>query len=267
MASHAGLFGLASLLVLATQVCVGVDPVFPQVPDVTPGATEGDPETSNPQAADSPDVYGSLGLNFAVAIPRGEFSSNVGTGLGLTGDLSFRLVPSGWLGLRIDGGVIWYGHESHTETVVLRSVPVELEVTTENTIVQGAIGPQLYFAGYPLTARLYGLVGMSRFATTSSVSFKSEDLEDSDVHLESTNHLSDWTPSLTIGGGIRWTFFGDRDGFLAGVGLDVEWRGHGTTRYLVEGSITEVDGRAEFTPLESRADFFLISLGVWIGTW
>ena len=258
---------LTYLLVHATHVFAGTDPIHPQVPDVEPDAPAGEPTSSSLQAGDSPDLYGSLGLNLAVAFPSGEFSRNVSAGLGLTGDLSFRLVPAGWLGLRIDGGVIWYGHETTRDLVYVSRVPLEIETTTQNYVVQGAVGPQLHFAGHPMSARVYGLVGLSYFETRSSAKFDTEDSDVPTIELGSHGHLSDLTPSLTMGGEIRWTFFGTRDGFNVGFGLNLEWRRHGTTRYLVEGSIAEVDGRPVFEPLESRIDFLLISIGIWGGSW
>jgi hypothetical protein len=267
MASRAGLFALALVPLVMTHLCCGVTPVLPQVPVPEPDTARQEPPPDSSEVVDSPDIYGSLGLNLAVAFPFGEFSRNVSAGWGLTGDFSLRLVPSGWLGLRIDGGVIWYGHETIHDLVYLSRVPIDIETTTENYVVQGALGPQLHFAGHPMSARVYGLVGMSLFETRSSAKFDTEDSDLPTIELGSHGHLSDWTPSLTIGGEVRWVFAGSRDGFLAGLGLNVEWRRHGTTRYLVEGSITEVNGRPVFEPLESRIDFLLISIGLWGGTW
>jgi len=171
MASRAGLFALAFVPLVMTHLCCGVTPVLPQVPVPEPDTARQEPPSDSSEVVDSPDIYGSLGLNLAVAFPFGEFSRNVSAGWGLTGDFSLRLVPSGWLGLRIDGGVIWYGHETIHDLVYLSRVPIDIETTTENYVVQGALGPQLHFAGHPMSARVYGLVGMSLFETRSSAKF------------------------------------------------------------------------------------------------
>ncbi len=267
MANRASLYAMVFVAVVVAPLCCSVDLVFPQVPVLEPDTPRGEPAPGGYEVEGSPDIYASLGLNLAAAFPFGEFSNSVNSGFGLTGDLSFRLVPAGWLGLRVDGGVIWYGHETSRELVYVGVLPLDVETTTVNYVVQGALGPQLHLAGHPMSARVYGLAGMSYFETRSSAYFDTGDSDVPTVKLGSHGHLSDWTPSLTIGGEIRWVLGGTRDGFLGGLGLNVEWRRHGTTRYLVKGSITEVDGRPVFEPRESRVDFLLISIGLWGGTW
>lgn len=252
-----GLTGLATLYALSFSAFVPVHPCL--------AATFQD----SAEVLESPDLYGSLGLKVSGAVPFGEFARDVDFGMGLTGDISFRLLPAGWLGLRIDGGVIQYGHEGSQETSYLGSFPADAEVTTDNYIGYAAIGPQIHLGGHPMSARVYGLIGMSRFATTTSakIDVRDEDGEWSELDLRSHDHLTDWTPALVIGGELRWVINGDRYGHLWGASLNADWRRHGTTRYLIEGSITEVGGRPSFEPLETRADFVIISLGVWFGTW
>lgn len=233
---------------------------FSQVPD------DGPPGEAPTRYAE-PDFYASLGLNLAAAVPAGEFADHVSFGFGVTGDASIRLTPSGWLGLRLDGGAIWYGNETWYETVQAARIPFEVKATTENYIAFGALGPQLHFAGLPFSARVYGLVGLSLFETRTFLRFDTRDVDVGEVFLDSRAHLKDWTPSLALGGELRYVFAGSRDGTVVGVGLNIDWRRHGTTRYLVEGSLSEVDGRTGFEPIETRADFLLISLGIWFGTW
>jgi len=257
MASRAGLFALASVTVFMAHLCHEVGPAFPQ---------EG-PSPAEPEPAGIPDIYASLGLNLAAAVPFGEFSRNVDFGFGLTGDISFRLVQSGWLGLRIDGGAIWYGRETSRDLSYVSHFPLTVESTTDNYIAFGAIGPQLHFAGNPISARVYGLVGMSYLETRTSAKFDTDDSEEDDIDLGSHVHLSDWSPSLAVGGELRWVLGGSRDGSLYGLGFNLDWRRHGTTRYLVEGSITDVDGRTVFEPLETRVDYILVGAGFWFGTW
>lgn len=263
---RSSLSALALAPIYMTLACLTAAPVFAQVPEAEPD-TSSAPTPDGSYVADTPGIYGSLGLNLAAAIPFGEFSRNVSSGFGLTGDLSFRLVRAGWLGLRLTGGVIWYGYETIDGLVHVQGVPLDLETTIENYVAQGAIGPQVHFAGLPISARIYGLVGMSYFETRSSVKFDGDEMDGESVKLGSRGYLGDWTPSVALGGEVRWVFTGSRDGFLAGLGLNLEWRRHGTTRYLVKGSITQVDGQAVFEPLETRTDFLVISIGLWGGTW
>ena len=232
-----------------------------------PEDPDGGPVPGVAETFDVPGLYADLGLNLAVAIPFGEFSRNADPGYGITGDISFRLLRGGWLGLRLDGGAIEYGSETRREIVYISRLPLEIESTTRNYIAYGAIGPQLHFAGYPISARVYGLLGLSHFETRTTADFEADDPDLREITLGSYSHLSDWSPSFAIGGELRVVIWGTRDGELFGLGLNIDWRRHGRTRYLVEGSIADVDGRAVFEPLESRADFVLVGLGVWFGTW
>jgi hypothetical protein len=260
-----GWLALALASFSIAHLSAGAGGLLSQVPDPSGPGGEPAPGTDDPPGI--PDIYGSLGLNLAAAFPFGEFAENVDFGLGLTGDISFRLVESGWLGVRIDGGAIWYGHETSRSTFWYNRVPVPVESTTENYIVFGAIGPQLHFHGLPMSARVYGLVGASYFETRTFASIDADDPDDGEVNLRSVAHLSDWTPSFAIGGELRWLIAGYRDGELLGLALNLDWRRHGTTQYLVEGSIEDADAHAVFEPLESRTDFLLVSFGVWFGTW
>ena len=251
---------------ILVRVAGGSQSLFSQVPDL--GGHPGETAVSDTAATPGvPDLYASLGLNFAVAVPFGEFSRNVSAGYGMTGDASFRLLRAGWLGLRLDGGAIWYGRETRREIVQVSRLALAVESTTYNYIAYGAVGPQVHFAGYPLSARLYGLVGLSYFETRTSARFDSDGPETGDIKLGSQSHLRDWTPSFALGGELRLAILSTRAAELLGLGLSIDWRRHGVTQYLIEGSIRDVDGRTVFEPLESRADFFLISIGVWYGTW
>ena len=242
--TRTGLLALAFASV--SSVCPGVvaGSLLLQAPD--PSVPGGEPPPGSADAPGIPDLYGSLGLNLAAAFPFGEFSDNVNFGYGMTGDISFRLLESGWLGVRIDGGAIWYGHETSHEIVYLSRVPLDIRSTTKNYVAYGAVGPQLHFAGHPMSARVYGLLGLSYFETRTSAEFDTDDSEIREIDLGSHAHLGDWTPSFAIGGELRWVLWGSRDGELLGLGLSIDWRRHGTTRYLIEGSITDVDGRAIF---------------------
>jgi len=264
-ATRTSLLALAIASFSIVYLTAGADSLIPQIPE--PHVPGGDPAPGSADVPGIPEFYGSLGLNLAAALPFGEFSDNVNFGYGITADISLRLLESGWLGVRIDGGAIWYGHETSHETVYVGRLPLDVKSTTDNYVAYGAIGPQLHFAGHPMSTRLYGLVGLSYFETRTSAEIDFDDSEIREIDLGSHGHLGDWTPSFAIGGELRWVLKGTRDGELLGLGLHIDWRRHGATRYLIEGSITDVDGRAEFEPIESRVDFLLISVGLWFGTW
>lgn len=258
-----------ALLALAALVAVGVCPIRAQEPWFPPGGEEPPPTQEPPpaQASGAP-IYGSVGLNLAGEFPQGEFAENTGTGAGLTGNLSIRLLRSGLLGVRLDAGWISYGSRTRNETIFVSGVPFSVETTTTNEFLQLGIGPQLQLSGDPVSARAYALIGTTRFSTQTELKETGGGSDGGDRAIDSFTHLSDWTGSFTLGGGLRWSIGGDREGVHFGLALNAEWRRHGTTRYLNESSI-EIgeDGRADFMPFESRIDFLVVSLGVWAGNW
>ena len=52
-----------------------------------------------------------VGADFAVSQPKGEFASNVPTGYGFDFTGLLKLDPKGWFGIRGDVGQVRYGHE------------------------------------------------------------------------------------------------------------------------------------------------------------
>jgi hypothetical protein len=209
------------------------------------------------------------GLSLAAAVPRGGFGENFDAGAALVGDVTARVLPIEWLTLRLDGGAVLWESETTERTLYYRDVPIPIQASTDTWVFQGAIGPQLYAPGVSFRPHLYGLVGLSYFETSTSVDLDAEHMDDREesIHIDSEVHVSDWTPSFVIGGGFEIPLSAGDDGTIISLGLGAEYRTHGTTRYVPADDVRDVNGRAEYTPVSSRADFFLLKVGVTATSW
>lgn len=195
----------------------------------------------------------SAGVGVAVAQPVGDFHRAVDNAVGGAGHLLLRVDHTGRVALRLEGGWLNYGDESHR--ICLASTPgcrVAVNVTTANGILTLGVGPQLSFPISRLKAYGYSVVGMSRFSTVT-----------------------------TIGGGIVPDFvagdenFGDGGVWWNGglgvqlplhgrttldVGVSVQ--GHGRRNYLLEGGVTDnADGSLLFDIKRSNANLFALKIG------
>lgn len=196
-----------------------------------------------------------------LAIPQGEFANNVDTGLGLGGHLVYGLDPAGVVGLRVDGAFVTYGSERF-RTPLSRTVSrILVDVRTRNNIFMLGTGPQLALPGGALRPYVNAAVGLGYFYTESSVDGSANFAFDD---FARTTNWDDLSFGYGLGGGLG---IGLRRGrvplYLA---LDLQYRHHGETRYLREGSITEDGaGRVFIDPLRSEADLLIVQLGVSVG--
>lgn len=201
------------------------------------------------------------GLGLAFTVPRGELGDNVGAGLGLGGQLLYGLDPAGALALRLDGALVTYGSERFRRPLSRTVSRVSVDVQTRNNIFLLGFGPQLALPAGPVRPYLNGAVGLGYFFTESSVEGSGNfDFQD----FARTTNFDDLSFAYGVGGGLGIALgSGPRPVRLA---LDLQYRDHGRTRYLREGSIEEDGtGRVFIRPLESDADLFLLQVGVSFG--
>src|SRR6266576_1749696 len=85
-----------------------------------------------------------VGGDFAISQPKGEFANNVPTGYGFDLNGLFKLDPKGWVGIRGDVGGVRYGHV-HMDLGFFGPAAIELDLNTDNRIEFGAFGLQLQF--------------------------------------------------------------------------------------------------------------------------
>lgn len=199
------------------------------------------------------------GAALTIAVPQGEFADFVGAGFGVMGDLTFALDGEGWLGIRLDGGYLNYGRETERAPLSPTVGRVNVDVTTGNNIILAALGPQLTLPHGPFRPYVNAIGGLSYFFTESSV----KGTANVGTFARTTN-FSDLTYALGVGGGVYIPLGGGVSPVLLDLGL--QYRTHGRTRYLREGSIRDDGtGGISFTPIESDTDLLLIRLGLSFG--
>lgn len=194
-----------------------------------------------------------LGLQFIWVEPQGEFGYVVEDGYGMSGHGVFNLSRQGIVGLRLDGTFIVYGHEHFSQPLSPTIPRVWVDVTTDNIIGSGFIGPQITLGHGAVRPYVHGGFGFSYFATNSSV--------DGDPYhyysLGSTN-FDDLAPALTGGGGLYLAL--SRRVLLD---MSAQYMHTGRVEYMREGGIYEdPDGSLWFEVLESEVSLWMWKLGV-----
>jgi len=209
------------------------------------------------QAAPGP-VRAHAGGALFIAQPVGEFDDYVDVGFGLGGHLLVRLDPAGVVSLRVDGGFVNYGRESKrvclSQTVGCR---ILVDLVTSNNILFGSIGPQLAVPSGPVRPYVNGGIGLSYFATTSSVSGTSSSEDD----FARTTNFDDVTLAWSAGGGL---YIPLRIGATSlSIDLGARYLLNGEVEYLREGDIEDhPDGSITLHPTRSEANLLVWQIGV-----
>jgi hypothetical protein len=208
----------------------------------------------------TPRLIGWAGGSLVLALPSGEFRRYVSGGGGGNGFVAIKLGSEGVASLRLDGTFILYGHE--TRRVPLGTGPlslVDVDVTTSNSIVSFAVGPQLTSPRGTLRPYLSGGVGLSYFWTHSSV----RGTNNSESFASSTN-FDDITVAWRAATGL-WIQVG-RGRTPIWLDLGASYVRNGRVQYLREGSITfDLSGSPVYNAVESETNLVLIHLGVSVG--
>lgn len=202
-----------------------------------------------------------LGGGLAVAVPQGEFGSFVGEGFGLSLHAVYGLDRSNAVGLRFDAGFVNYGNERFTVPLLPSTGRILVDVRTRNNIAMVGLGPQLQVPDGPIRPYVNGFVGVGYFFTESSAGGSSN--WDYDGFARTLN-FDDASFAYGAGGGIGLRVGnGFRPIYL---NFDAQYRWHGETEYLREGSIVDDGfGGTVIYPLLSDADFLLFTAGVSVG--
>ena len=104
-----------------------------------------------------------LGISGVLARPVGEFQDFVDWGWGIDLYGVINLSRRGPVGIRIDGSVLMYGHETLRQPLSNTIQRVMVDVDTDNLIGSLGVGPQLTLGQGPLRPYVYGTVGFSYF--------------------------------------------------------------------------------------------------------
>lgn len=201
------------------------------------------------------------GAELIYAQPRGDFRDYVNRGWGGAGHVLFAADRRGILALRLEGGLLNYGSERKRGCLSTAfGCRLLVDVTTSNNIVFAGVGPQLLAPTGHLRPYANGTVGFSYFYTQSSL----ESTYGDGSPLASSTNYNDAVLSTSASGGLYIPLTVSRVRFSVDVGATYRW--HGKTRYLREGSITDLpDGSIEYVPIESRTDMVMYHLGVSFG--
>jgi hypothetical protein len=194
-------------------------------------------------------------INLQLGIPQGDFAENVNLagGFGVGGIVALNE----WFGLRGQLDVQIYGAER-------RRVPlgggalglINVDVTTTNAIVGGALGFQVGLPGPSLRPYAGAMIGFSSFTTQSQVTgSNSQDLP----FASSTNSIDNAFAKIVYGG-IYIPIGSGNSAF--DIGVRHTWNGE-SVRYLTPGDIAEdINGDIILTPNTTRADLLTVTVGV-----
>jgi hypothetical protein len=192
-----------------------------------------------------------VGGDFAISQPKGEFANNVPTGYGFAANGQFKLDPKGWLSLRADGGSVRYGHEQ---------IPlgffngIELNLNTDNSIEFGAIGLQFQFPDGWLRPYANASYAGLHLKTESCVS-NPDNLVQDQCH---SNH-GDWAAARVFGGGVVIPFGKS----LAALNIGARYHYGAKATYLRQGDIIDnPDGTVTLNVRSSKTDLVLWQIGV-----
>ena len=197
-----------------------------------------------------------FGVSLLALAPKGEFANNVNFAGGFGVEGLLRLDPQGVVALRVELGLLFYGHERYR--VPLGGGPlglISVDVNTTNNIVFGGIGVQVGAPGATVRPYATASVGFSSFFTTSSV----EGSNDSEPFASSTNY-QDSGFAWNGGGGLYIPVSVKRR--VVNLDIGVRWMDNGKRDYLRDNGITFYNNSVQLHPVRSEAKGLQIRLGV-----
>jgi hypothetical protein len=198
-----------------------------------------------------------IGGTLLFSQPKGELSKNIDHGYGGNAYGLFAIDPAGALSIRGDIGGLQYG----SETIPTGSVfggRVGFEVETTNSIIWGAIGPQVMLPVGRVRPYASAQIGVMDFSTNSAVRGTGQY---SGETFASTENQSDNTHTWIFGGGILFPFTGKLSMMSIDVGAKYFTGGEAT--YLRKGAIRDnPDGSITMFPSHTKTDQVTWHLGV-----
>ncbi|HET7583927.1 MAG TPA: hypothetical protein VFK13_03415 [Gemmatimonadaceae bacterium] len=202
-----------------------------------------------------------LEIGFLMATPEGEFADHIGNGYGGAGYLLHTFDRNRVIGLRLDFGLVTYGHERQ-RTCISATIGcrIEVNVNTNNNIMMAAIGPQLMAPTGTFRPYVNASVGLAYLFTQSSL----DGVGGAPESIAQTTNFDDATFAWNAGGGL---YIPLRNGPRP-ISLDIgaQYHANGRAQYLREGSITDnPDGSISFTPIDSQTRLLSYHLGVTFG--
>jgi hypothetical protein len=200
-----------------------------------------------------------VGIHLMATQPLGEFDDYIDWGGGIGGEFLYALDRHGALGLRVNMGLMIYGHETKRVPLSPSLGRISVDVSTSNNIFVFGVGPQVMLPSGMVRPYLNGTAGLSYFFTRSSV----EGSADFEPFASSTN-FDDATFAWSAGGGLYIPLRRRKNPVSLDIGA--HYHANGEARYLREGSIRE-DGTGEifFDPIRSQTNLVTYRLGITVG--
>ena len=196
------------------------------------------------------------GLNLQVAFPQGEFKQFVGTGYGASGNITFMLDRSRQAGIRLYLSWIEYGRTTERLPLSPTLPGLFVDLTTSNDIFTFGVGPEFHLTRGGFRPYVNGFLGFSVFTTSTSARGTSNTSS-----FAKSENFNDFTLGYAGGGGLLYQVSHGNSPVLLDAGL--RFQGHGTTRYLREGSIqTTPGGSVILNPVESKTDLLVVHAGI-----
>ncbi len=217
-----------------------------------------------------PDPKGEFFAFGEVALPVGEFHTHVdwGGGFGLGG--AFFVGDQPWVALRAEGTLVIYGVDEYW-TRLSPTIPVDVEVQTNNSILSAGFGPQIYLATGSVRPYVFGTVGFSYFFTeTSATGERQSEPFASSINFSHTN--------LAMGGGGGITVLVHQSNNPLHIDVSASYQYNGLTEYLTSdhaplridprrGRSNQRwrDGHWRTDPIVSDGNLVTVRIGVTVG--
>lgn len=193
--------------------------------------------------------WGSLGLALVGGSPVGQFrdfvkQNSVG---GVNANFSLHLNRRGTVALRVDGAYLLYGNEHRPLPLAGTGGLLAGDMITAFSIASLRAGPEFVLGTGRVRPYIFGMAGVSYFATGTSVGF-----------CCGTTNYHDQVASYAGGGGLRI----DLSRHMS-LDLGATFVRNGAVSYLREGDIlSNPDGSFTFRPVRSEANLSLLQLGL-----
>jgi len=215
---------------------------------------------ANDQAAaqEYSEPRGFVGLSFVAGNPLGDLGTFFDQGFGAQLQGSWAMTEDRRLRLRTDFGGLVYGHE-RIAMCYPTTCRIGVDLTTTNNIFFFGVGPEYAFTTGGFEPYVFGTMGLSYFATISSLSGQDEYQD----YFDTTNY-SDVVMAWKFGGGARVRVHDGRH--PVSLDFSVERHENGIANFLTEGDILDnPDGSITLFPNRSEANLMTFRFGVSVG--
>ncbi len=205
-----------------------------------------------------------------IALPVGEFHNHVdlGGGFGLGG--AFFAGGQPWIAIRAEGTLVIYGVDEYW-TRLSPTIPIDVEVQTNNSILSAGIGPQVYLATGSVRPYVFGTVGFSWFFTETSATGERQT-----EPFASSINFSDGNLAVGGGGGISVLVHQSNNPLYIDVSAAYQY--NGLTEYLTSdhaplrsdprrggSSQRWRDGHWNTDPIVSDGNLVTVRIGMTVG--